>query len=110
MKRAVLLAAGLIGGVSAGCREEGPPARETAAPPTAVPADISHGEAPVGSGAVPAPIDPAAPPRSTMRRHRVRFEIRHAKMPIADGVTYDAWTFGGRVPGPVLRVTQGDTI
>src|SRR5437867_8273691 len=29
---------------------------------------------------------------------------------IADGVSYDAWTFDGRVPGPVLRVTEGDTV
>src|SRR6266704_2885803 len=28
----------------------------------------------------------------------------------APGVTYDAWTFGGQVPGPVIRVTTGDTV
>ena len=36
--------------------------------------------------------------------------MRHAKITIADGVTYDGWTFDGRVPGPVLRVTEGDTV
>jgi nitrite reductase (NO-forming) len=29
---------------------------------------------------------------------------------VAPGVRYDAWTFGGQVPGPALRVTVGDTI
>jgi len=79
-------------------------------PPTAAPADVSHGEAAVGSPGEPAAIDPAAPPRSDRRRHRVRIEITHKKLTIADGVTYDAWTFDNRVPGPVLRVTEGDTV
>ncbi|MFM9279552.1 multicopper oxidase domain-containing protein [Paenibacillus jiagnxiensis] len=29
---------------------------------------------------------------------------------IAKGTTYHAWTFNGTVPGPVLRVKEGDTI
>jgi hypothetical protein len=83
-------------------------ARQAAgAPPATAPADISHGEAPVGSSAEPPPVDPAAPPRSVGRLHTVRIEIRHAKIAIAPGVTYDAWTFGGQVPGPVIRVTTG---
>jgi nitrite reductase (NO-forming) len=36
--------------------------------------------------------------------------MTHALVAIDSGVSYDAWTFGGRVPGPVLRVTQGDTV
>ncbi|HKA60223.1 MAG TPA: multicopper oxidase domain-containing protein [Gemmatimonadales bacterium] len=84
--------------------------RQTQTPPTAAPADVSHGEAPVGVGAEPAPIDPVAPARSTSRLHRLRINISHTKVPIAAGVTYDAWTFDNRVPGPVLRVTQGDTV
>jgi nitrite reductase (NO-forming) len=31
-------------------------------------------------------------------------------VPIADGVTYQAWTFDGMVPGPVLRVRQGQLV
>lgn len=114
MDRHILIATALILGAGASCREQ-PPQQgaehpQATAPPTAVPADISHGEAAVGSAAVPPPIDPVAPARSTTRLHRIRIEIRHAKVPIADGVTYDAWTFNGQVPGPVLRVTQGDTV
>jgi nitrite reductase (NO-forming) len=44
------------------------------------------------------------------RLHHLRIEINHTKLTIANGVTYDAWTFDGRVPGPVLRVTEGDTV
>jgi len=92
-----------------GCREQ--EGREKVeAPPAVPPADLSHGEAPVGTGAEPAPIDPAAPPRRIASLHRLRIVIRHAKISIAAGVTYDAWTFDGRVPGPVLRVTEGDTV
>ena len=29
---------------------------------------------------------------------------------LADGVTYTYWTFDGKVPGPFLRVRQGDTV
>jgi nitrite reductase (NO-forming) len=94
------------------CRERPTQQAERSAPPATAPADISHGEAPVGSSAEPAPIDPAAPRRATGggRLHRVRMEMRHAKIPIAPGVIYDAWTFGGQVPGPGIRVTQGDTV
>jgi nitrite reductase (NO-forming) len=41
---------------------------------------------------------------------RIRVTIRHAKVPISQGVIYDAWTFDGHVPGPVWRVTVGDTV
>jgi nitrite reductase (NO-forming) len=80
-------------------------------PDTAPPADVSHGEAPIGgAGAEPAPraakLDPAAPTRI----HRIRLEMKHAAVPIAPGVTYAAWTFGGTVPGPALHVRQGDTV
>ncbi len=96
------------------CRERAaePPRREIApsTPPTAAPADVSHGEAPVGSGDQPPPVDPNAPQASTARLQHIRITIRHTKIAIATGVTYDAWTFDGRVPGPVLRVTEGDTV
>ena len=75
----------------------------------AAPANVSHGEAPVGTDTV-APVAAAAPPRGTQRRHRVRLEITHNRVLVAPGTAYDAWTFGGTVPGPVIRVTVGDTV
>lgn len=89
-----------------------PPAASSAAPqaPSTVPAaDVSHGEAAIGT-ADTALVDAHAPPRAAATLRRVRIEIRHTTLTIAPGVTYNAWTFDGRVPGPVLRVTAGDTI
>jgi nitrite reductase (NO-forming) len=39
-----------------------------------------------------------------------RIPIKNATIEIAKGVTYDGWTFGGTVPGPVIRVRQGDQV
>lgn len=74
------------------------------------PADLSHGEAPIGTGNTPAPVDAQAPVRSTQRLQKVRLEMRHARIVLTDGVPFDAWTFDGQLPGPVLRVTVGDTV
>jgi nitrite reductase (NO-forming) len=110
MRRLTVLCCLLAASLPA-CRERPRQAAQRGeTPPAAAPADISHGEAPVGSAAQPSPIDPAAPPRSNSHHHRLRIEINHKRLTIAAGVTYDAWTFDGRVPGPVLRVTEGDTV
>src|SRR3989441_8696812 len=39
-----------------------------------------------------------------------RIPIRDATVEIADGVTYNGWSFGGTVPGPVIRVREGDLV
>ncbi len=75
------------------------------------PANVSHGEAPVGdSNASAAPVEARLAPAEPGRVHRLRIEIAHTNMTIAPGVTYAAWTFGNRVPGPALHVRQGDTV
>ena len=104
-----LLALSLLA-AAVSCREQPPQQAQVPAPPTTAPADVSHGEAPIGTTEAPAPVDPAAPPRPTGHLHRVRLEVRHARLTIAPDVMYEAWTFGGTVPGPVIRVTQGDTV
>ncbi|HEY6854478.1 MAG TPA: multicopper oxidase domain-containing protein [Gemmatimonadales bacterium] len=92
------------------CRAKGTGAGERPQAPSTTPAaDVSHGEAAIGSAEAPL-VDAAAPPRSVAALRRIRIVIRHARLTIAPGVSYDAWTFDGRVPGPVIRVTQGDTI
>jgi nitrite reductase (NO-forming) len=78
--------------------------------PTNIPANVSHGEAPVGAGNSQAPVDANAPPRSTQHIHHIRLEISNQTIQIAPKVSYAAWTFSARVPGPFLRVTQGDTV
>ncbi len=54
----------------------------------------------------------AAPP---IRRHHpakvvVRLEVRELTQELADGVQFTYWTFGGTVPGPMIRVRRGDVV
>ena len=120
MPRPLLSGAALV--LVLACRPSAPeahrPARAAPAvtssqeePDTTPPADVSHGEAPIGGPAAePAPRLARLEPAERTRLHRVRLEMKHAPVVIAPGVTYAAWTFGGRVPGPVLHVRQGDTV
>lgn len=78
--------------------------------PTNVPANLSHGEAPVGTDTAAAPVRADAPARSTQHLQRIRLEVTNVTIQLAPNVKYDAWTFGGEVPGPFIRVTQGDTV
>ena len=65
-------------------------------------------------GAVTNETDPAyraeLTPTSAARVQEFRIPIRDATVEIAKGVTYRSWTFGGTVPGPVLRVREGDLV
>ncbi len=98
-------------GAAAPTARQGNAAAGSQAPESIPPANVSHGEAPVGGpGATPAPIEARLPPRERSRLHRIRLEMRHVTLNVAPGATYAAWTFGGRVPGPALHVGQGDTV
>jgi nitrite reductase (NO-forming) len=80
-------------------------------PDTTPPADVSHGEAPIGGPAAePAPTLARLAPAERKRLHRIRMEMTHTSVNVAPGVRYAAWTFEGAVPGPALRVRQGDTV
>jgi nitrite reductase (NO-forming) len=56
-------------------------------------------------GDVPAPISEREP-----QIVRVRLETVEVQGRLADGATYNYWTFNGKVPGPMLRVRVGDTV
>src|SRR5437867_10446749 len=49
-------------------------------------------------------------PASSAPVKEFRIPIRDATVEIAKGVTYKSWTFGGTVPGPVVRVREGDLV
>jgi nitrite reductase (NO-forming) len=68
--------------------------------------------APAAPGAKPLPLPAVAPPvaRSEPAFVRVEIETREVTAQLADGQTYTFWTFGGTVPGPMVRVRQGDTV
>ena len=40
------------------------------------------------------------------RTHNVRMDIVAQQIEVGPGVRYNAWTFGGTVPGPVLHVRR----
>ena len=52
----------------------------------------------------------AAPARLTGTTHDIDLVIEEKAMTVADGFVQAVWTFGGTVPGPVIRVQVGDTI
>jgi nitrite reductase (NO-forming) len=41
---------------------------------------------------------------------KVDLVAKHRKVTVAPGVKMNAWTFNGKVPGPVIRAEQGDTV
>ena len=60
----------------------------------------------------PAPVryDPTAPKLLPGSVHDIDLEITEQEMTVAAGFVQKVWTFGGTVPGPVIRVKVGDTI
>ena len=86
---------------------------------------IGHDHASMGHAAmigreVPAPGGPRAldsllepPPALPHEPGRVRsytLVARDRQIEVAEGVMFDAWTYNGTVPGPVLRATEGDIL
>jgi len=58
--------------------------------------------------------DPPNVPPPIIRRHAtkviVKLEVREVVKPLADGVDYTYWTFGGTVPGKFIRIREGDEV
>ena len=72
-----------------------------------------RGESPVGEvKAVLLPPPQVPPPiqRSGPAKVVIELETTEEKGTLASGVEYTFWTFGGSVPGPFLRVREGDTV
>jgi nitrite reductase (NO-forming) len=55
-------------------------------------------------------FDARLAPASDAQVKEFRIPISDATIEIAKGVTYSGWTFGGTVPGPVIRVRVGDRV
>ena len=77
--------------------------------------------APTASGATSAPVaDPNAPKYTPVDAtapkvlagtvHEIDMPIVEKDITVADGFVVHAWTFGGTVPGPTIRVHLGDTV
>lgn len=54
--------------------------------------------------------DADLPPVADAGIKEYRIPIKNAAIRIADGVTFQGWTFGGTVPGPIIHVRQGDHV
>jgi nitrite reductase (NO-forming) len=87
-----------------------------AASPAASGGDSHGGPLPVGDVAADpnAPpyklYDPKAPALLPGTTHDVDLVITEEEKTVATGFVQKVWTFGGIVPGPVIRVKVGDTI
>jgi nitrite reductase (NO-forming) len=112
-----------------------PPATADAAPAASSPAAVAPAAVPTAAGSPAASSDamgmPAASPSAapsaaaaaayTLRDpkapavllgtvHDIDLPIIEKDMTVATGVVVHVWTFGGEVPGPVIRVHLGDTV
>lgn len=76
-------------------------ARQTAPAAAAAPVDIVH-----RPDDLPAPIGDRAPKtvKFDLTVHEITGQL------FSPGIEYHYWTFNGTVPGPMLRVRQGDTV
>lgn len=68
--------------------------------------------APVPQGNPPAhaTYDAHAPTALQGQTVNVTLTVKEVLVSIAPGIAYHAWTFNGTVPGPVIRVHQGQTV
>lgn len=73
--------------------------------------EVSNGS-PLPEGIKRLPLPAVAPPVNRTTPAVVPFELEttEVKALIDDGVATTYWTFGGTVPGPMMRVRQGDTV
>ena len=54
--------------------------------------------------------DPRLAPVVDASIKEFRIPIKDATLEIAKGITYQGWTFGGTVPGPIIHVRVGDLV
>jgi nitrite reductase (NO-forming) len=95
--------AGMKGSVSvAGATASAEPATSTAA----------SDAAPVADANAPAYVrfDPTAPAVLKGTVHDIDMPMVDKDITVATGFVVHAWTFGGQVPGPTIRVHLGDTV
>jgi FtsP/CotA-like multicopper oxidase with cupredoxin domain len=88
-----------------------------AAPAADAHADSGHGAVDLGGGTIEAPtrgplvgVDQVRGRFTDGPVRRFSLTARHARITRPDGSTVDALTYDGTVPGPELRVTEGDQV
>lgn len=107
----VLPLAAILVAALAGCAAEAPletPGLVFGLPEATIFTEDYAGPPVVGETLTLAPF--LAPLPAGNRTHEVRIDIVKQEIEVGDGVRYEAWTFGGAVPGPVLHVREGDRV
>lgn len=111
-RRGFFRAAGLVGmggAALAACAQEagtpGPTAEPTAGAVAAATQGIDVPRVAADPTDIPGPVTHTAP-----KVHQVTLDVQEVVAEIEAGATFTYMTFGGRVPGPMVRVRQGDTI
>lgn len=62
------------------------------------------------NGAITVSRPALLPPATPETTKTLTLEATNATVEVGAGVKYNAWTFGGTVPGPFIHVRQGDTV
>ncbi len=75
--------------------------------PQAVVTDRPDGQKAIRGPLTYAPGVPKTPEQDTVE---VKFDVTHQSFQVSKTVSFTAWMFGGSIPGPVLRIRQGQTI
>lgn len=70
----------------------------------------TQGQAPVAAELAFAPQVPPPVTRTQPAKVVVELEAIEKTAELAEGVTYNFWTYNGHVPGPFIRVRVGDTL
>jgi nitrite reductase (NO-forming) len=85
---------------------------QLAEPPPPAPPDVTSlpSGAPVVAVLTSPPEVPPATNRTKPAKVIVNLTVKELVLPMADGVKYTYWTFGGTVPGSFIRVRQGDVV
>ncbi|HEV2483013.1 MAG TPA: copper-containing nitrite reductase [Puia sp.] len=99
---AAILMTGLALSVITACNQASavkPALNDTATTIGEYTADLTH-----------APFVPVARDYAKPEKVIVNIEVVEKVMKLSDGVTYTFWTFGGTVPGPFIRVQEGDEV
>lgn len=92
----------LIALVASGCTATDP--TTTTTPPTTLP------QVTITGSVVPSPTAPDRSDAGADGVVHITLETREVLAQVADGVGYSFWTFNGTVPGPMLRIREGDTV
>ena len=97
---------------AAGVRQPAPAASSTVADMPGMAMGTTSDIQPLPADLKPLAVPQMAPPVDRTEPAYVRFDLTTQKVTarLSDGVAYDYWTFNGTVPGPMLRVREGDTV